>query len=164
MGVTYEALSTTTLTSTQANVTFDISSTANQSYTDLIIICNVKMSGANENNNIQFNNVTSGGYYSVTRLYGNGSTYSTNLSSSQDQMQLGEMSTLGSTDVIQIFNYANTNVNKTVISTGGQTGGFMKITTGLFRQTSAITNVKLFPGSGNYGIGSTFTIFGVKAA
>lgn len=163
MAVTYEALSTTTLTSTQANITFDISSTPNQSYTDLIIICNVKAT-VNENNNVQFNNVTSGGSYSVTRLYGNGSTYSTNLSSNQNQMQLGEMNTTGATDIIQIFNYSNTNVNKTVISTGGQTGGFMKITTGLFRSTSAITSIKLFPGSGSYDSGSTFTIFGIKAA
>ena len=161
MATTYDPLITTTLTSTQSSVTFDISSTPNQSYTDLIIVFSGSMSAA-DNNNVQFNDDT-GSSYSVTRLYGNGSTYGTNLSSTQNQIQLSEGSTTA-IDLIQIFNYTNTHATKTVISRGSSVGGFTKISVGLWRSTAAITKIKLFPGGTTYAVGSSFTIYGIKAA
>lgn len=164
MALTYDPIYTTTLTSTQTSLTFDISSTENQSYTDLIIVFNGTVSSA-DNNAIQFNNESSNQLYSVTRLYANGSgTGGSNNSSNQNSMQLGEMATVQSTDLIYIFNYSSTTVNKTVISDGSNTTGFMKKTVGLFRSTSAITTIKIMTGGANYQIGSTFTIYGVKAA
>jgi hypothetical protein len=158
-GSTYTPIATTTLGSAQASVTF---SSISASYTDLIIIFNGTVSSA-DNNNIQFNSDTSS-LYSVTRLYGNGTTTASNNSSNQTQMQLGEMATVQSTDIIQVFNYSNTTTYKTVISGGRNTTGFVKNTVGLYRSTSAISTIKIMTGGANYQTGSTFTLYGITAA
>ena len=161
MAATYEPIATTTLGSAVTSVTF---SSISQAYTDLVIVFNGTVSSA-DNNAAEFNNENSNQLYSVTRLYGNGSgTVGSNRSTSQNSMQLGEMATVQSTDIIQIFNYSNTTTYKTVISSGRNTTGFLKNTVGLFRSTSAITTIKIMTGGANYQTGSTFTIYGIKAA
>jgi hypothetical protein len=160
MAATYEPIATTTLASAVTSVTF---TSVSQAYTDLIIVFNGKLSSA-DNNALEFNNENQNQLYSVTRLYGNGSSAGSNRSSSQNSMQMGELATIQSTDIIQIFNYSNTTTNKTVISGGRNTTGYLKNTVGLFRSTSAITTIKIMTGGANYEIGSTFTIYGIKAA
>lgn len=134
-----------------------------QNYTDLVIVFNGTLSSA-DNNNIEFNNENQNQLYSVTRLYGNGSTVGTNRSTSQNSMQLGEMGTSQSTDIIQIFNYSSTSGYKTVISSGRNATGNVKNTVGLFRSTSATNTIKIFTGGGaTYSAGSTFSLYGIEA-
>lgn len=159
-GPTYEPITTTTVSSAVSSVTF---TNVSQSYTDLVIVFNGTLSSA-DNNSIEFNNENQNQLYSVTRLYGNGSTVGSNRSSAQNSMQIGEMATVPSTDIIQIFNYSGTTSSKVVISSGRNTSGFLKNTIGLFRSNSAITTIKIMTSGANYQVGSTFTIYGIKAA
>lgn len=157
---TYEAIATQTLGSTATSVTF---SSIPGTYTDLVLVFAGTVATA-DNINVRFNGVSTGGLYSVTRLYGNGSTVASNRSSNQDSMQLGEMATVQSTDIIQIFNYSNSSTFKTVISSGRNTTGNVKDTVGLFRSTSAITSITLLTGGANYSAGSVFSLYGIAAA
>jgi hypothetical protein len=160
MASTYEPIATTTIGSAVTSVTF---TSVSQAYTDLVIVFNGTVSSA-DNNAAEFNNENSNQLYSVTRLYGNGSTVGSNRSTAQNSMQLGEMATTQSIDLIYLFNYSNTSTYKTVISEASNTTGFLKRTVGLFRSTSAITTIKIMTGGANYQTGSTFTIYGIKAA
>jgi hypothetical protein len=118
-----------------------------------------------DNNNVRFNGVSTGSLYSVTRLLGNGSAASSSRATSQNQMQLGEIATTQSTDIIQVMNYSNTTTFKTVLDRSGNVDGFLKANVGLFQSTSAITSIEVFSGGGyNYPIGSVFSLYGIKAA
>jgi hypothetical protein len=63
------------------------------------------------------------------------------------------------------MNYANTTTYKTAISRGSESvNGVMAIVV-LWRKTpEAITSILLKPSTGNFDIGSTFTLYGIKAA
>jgi len=169
-GNTYEAIATTTLGSA-GTVTFtSIPST----YTDLVIVCNVKNATAgNLRFEMQFNGDT-GTNYSVTRIYGNGSTASSDRFTSDGAMDVGFFGGSNATDlqtsIIQVQNYSNSTTNKTALtrwnSQAGASGAqFVAAVVGLWRNTAAITSIKLgFNGSNNIAAGSSLTLYGIKAA
>jgi hypothetical protein len=160
---TYVAIETQTLTTAVSTITLGVGNTIPQTYKDLVIVFSGTMTTL-DNNNIRFNNVSTGSLYSVTRLTGSGSAAGSSRSSSQNQMQLGEIATTQSTDIIQIMDYANSTTFKTVLSRSSNTVQLIKHTVGMFRSTSPITMVEIFSGGGyNYPIGSTFTLYGIAA-
>ena len=63
--------------------------------------------------------------------------------------------------IIQIQNYSNSTTYKTALGRSAQQS---VATVGLWRSTSAITAVKIYPASGNFDTGSIFTIYGIAAA
>ncbi len=161
---TYVAIETKTLTSAVSTVTLGAGNTIPQTYTDLVIVFNGSMTTL-DNNNIRFNGVSTGSLYSVTRLIGNGSSASSSRASNQNQMQLGEIATSQSTDVIQIMNYSNSTTFKTVLARSANTAQMLKHNVGLFRSTSPITMIEIFSGGGyNYPVGSTFTLYGIASS
>jgi hypothetical protein len=69
------------------------------------------------------------------------------------------------TRIVNIMNYANTTTNKTVISrassvNGSQTTSYANI----WRNTAAITSITILTLASNYSTGTTFTLYGIKAA
>ena len=64
------------------------------------------------------------------------------------------------------MNYANTSVYKTVLLKNNDSGtsNTVSASVGLYRSTNAINAVNILPGSGNLPAGSTFTLYGIKAA
>jgi hypothetical protein len=63
------------------------------------------------------------------------------------------------------MSYANTNVFKTALIAGGLGSTEVNRHVGLWRSTSAVTSVGLLlNGSGNFKTGSTFSLYGIKAA
>lgn len=165
-GVTYEPIATTTLSSTSASVTF---SSIPSTYTDLIIVTNeIGNSGSNENG-IQFNSDTASNY-STTYIAGNGSTASSSRNTSVNKIWFGgNIANMMST--IHIMNYANTTTYKTAIIRTQFLGGgnqHVAAVVGLWRSTAAINTIKLdtFGSAYNYlfTVGSTFTLYGIKAA
>jgi hypothetical protein len=173
MAKTYEPIATTTLSSAASSVTF---SSISGSYTDLVVIISALGNVGSPTDygiSLQINGDLAGDY-SDTWLYGNGtSTVSSrriDQSSIVDIQAAGYLSTTSPNPcVVNFLNYSNTTTYKTIISRGNNpSGGGGTATTeacvGLWRSTSAITSIKFLTTSGSYGSGSTFTLYGIKAA
>ena len=168
MALTYEPIATTTLTSSQSNVTF---TSISQSYTDLILVANVSSSSSTVNVYSQIGNGSydTGTNYSWTWLGGSGSTAASGKASTTDALLLGACGTSSfSPTIIHFMNYSNTTTYKTILSrsstadtTSGQT---VSAWVGLWRSTSAINQIKLYPNVQSWASGSTFTLYGIKAA
>lgn len=172
MPATYEPISTQTLGSDQATVTF---SSIPQTYTDLMLVANLKHSFAGsaavQLNAIQFNSDTTSNY-STTYIQGNGSAASSSRLSSQSALTiLSSMASATSfmASTFHIFNYTNSTTFKTVLYRQGNAddsnyGAVASV--GLWRATpAAITTIDLKATSTYvWKTGSTFTLYGIKAA
>lgn len=162
---TYVALATQTVTgSSVADVTF---SSIPSTYTDLILVVDALCSaGSNSTFLLQFNS-DAGNSYSRTFVYGDGSTAVSGRDSSQSNgMALLSIDpTNRISNIVQIFNYANTTTNKTAISRIDASSNVSAAVVGLWRSTAAINSIKIFNTvPRNISVGSTFTIYGIANA
>ena len=155
----YEVISTQTLGSAAASVTF---SSIPQTYTDLVLI--TSSAGSADVDIFGRLNGDTGSNYSGTRVYGNGSVAASDRESSQTRMQLGVSRSAQTTNILQINNYSNTTTYKTVFNRSNEAGYSTIAWVCLWRSTAAISTVLLYPASGNFNTGSTFTLYGIKAA
>lgn len=74
-------------------------------------------------------------------------------------------SNLFGTFVCDVFDYANTNKHKstrTIAGTDNGDGGYVLLRSGVWRNTNAITSIKLSPRSGNFAQYSHFALYGIK--
>ena len=163
MTATYEKIATTTLGSAQATVTF---TSITGTYTDLVLITNSATGSNDIDMYIQVNSDTASNY-SWTRLLSTGSSaLSSRGSNSSLGYRVGNMSgsNVGQNNVIvQFQNYSNTTTFKTVLTRGNNSANLVEAFVGLWRSTSAITSMDIKTQSGNFSIGSTFTLYGIKA-
>jgi len=165
---TYEPIASTTLTnSTTASVTFGSGGTLPQTYTDLILVINSRLTTGGYLHRIRFNGDT-GSNYSYTTLHGNGSSAGSFRASSQAYGLLNYFGiatdTKPDTVVVHIMSYANTNVFKTVLSSAAGEGYGVDRMVNLWRSTSAITSLEVYQVTPFYSSGSTFSLYGIKAA
>ncbi len=165
MPTTYEPIATTTLGSAAANVTF---STISGSYTDLILVAVPNSAGGAANLQVQVNNDTASNY-SMTELGGTGSSAVSSRASNLTSIRVSYYGYVENNNnqntIIHFQNYSNTTTNKTILARSNNAGNGTGATVGLWRSTSAITSIKLtFDTAGNFASGSTFTLYGVKAA
>jgi hypothetical protein len=168
MPKTYEPITTQTVSTTTATVTF---SSIPQTYTDLILISNFATTTINEDAYVQFNSDT-GNNYSRTHLRGNGSSALTSRASNQPFIPIdidssGSTLSTGIQATTHFMNYSNATTFKTIVCRSGTTGGSFTGTTllvGLWRNTNAISNIDVKSTGGNYVVGSTFTLYGIKNA
>ena len=164
-GNTYEAIATiTTTTGTTTSQTF---SSIPTTYTDLILVCSLKATSSNSSIVARFNG-DSGSNYSVTQLYGNGSSALSQRFSNQTEVQLNfaGFPTAANTFaplIVQFQNYSNTTTNKTFLSRSGYASAQVDTSVGLYRSTSAITSITLFAGN-FFDVGCTFSLYGIAAA
>lgn len=160
-GNTYEAISTQTLGSAAASVTF---SSIPSTYTDLVLVATGNSSTLVDTY-LRFNGDSTSGLYSTTRLYGTGSTAASDRFSSQNQILAGDFNTASnSVAIIQINNYSNTTTNKTSLIRSNIANSIVFANVGLWRNTAAITSVIMSTSSGTFSTGSTFSLYGVKNA
>jgi hypothetical protein len=172
MPSTYEPIATNTLGSAATDITF---SSIPSTYTDLVLVTSVFGSRAANVDSlaIRFNSDT-GSNYSYTYMIGESSAgAASSRASNQSNIWVGNITSNSVTQpgviIVQIQNYSNTTTNKTVISRqNAMAGGGYNITganVGLWRSTSAITSVTVRSETGsNLSSGSTFTLYGIKAA
>jgi hypothetical protein len=164
MTATYEMIAAHTIPSATASYTFtSIPST----YTDLILI-GVFGNSNNANRDIRwtFNGDTASNY-SNTFLFGTGTSASSVRDSNTTANRISGSSnnTPSSSITLQINNYVNTTTNKTSLCRNAVAGWNASATVGLWRNTAAITSISLTNESGaNFVTGSTFTLYGIKAA
>ena len=167
MDKTYEPIAAQTLGSAAASVTF---SSIPQTYTDLVLVGNVQLTSAGQSLLYQFNSDTATNY-SLTILKGNGTSATSDRRSNVNyQLAAGwdaglPTSASFGTGIINIQNYSNATTFKTSLARGSNAaGGDVTATVNLWRNTAAITSVTAYTGSGNFATGSTFVLYGIKAA
>jgi hypothetical protein len=169
MPSTYEPIATTTLGSDTTTVTF---SSIPQTYTDLVLIANAQstQTGSSINGLRGTFNSDTASNYSATYLYGDGSAAGSIIESNLPIAQLGSMTqtsaTYQSINIIHIMNYSNTTTYKTFLVRADSASVDVEARVGLWRSTSAITQISLARGTSPNIIkaGSTFTLYGIKAA
>lgn len=170
MPATYEPIASQTLGSTAATVTF---SSIPGTYTDLRLIITARSDkSAYPAVYLHFNSDT-GTNYSYTELNGNGSGAASYRASSTSVYYPATAMDSGSTSkrapvIVDVMSYANTNVFKTALWAGANHDASVTRAVSLWRSTSAITTVavKLEPisGTSSFVSGSTFDLYGIKAA
>jgi hypothetical protein len=105
--------------------------------------------------------------YSATWLTGDGGSATSGRNGTQNQIILnyyGYMDTTFRTNVlVDIFQYANTNVFKTNVSRANNAANGNSLNVGLWRNTAAITSITFITGSNNFAVGTTFSLYGIKA-
>ena len=165
MATTYEPIATTTLSSAAATVEF---TSISGSYTDLVLVIDTAMSSSGATVYIRVNS-DSGSNYSTTTLYGNGtSALSARLSNSTNGMMVGTydgFSTERLNAICHFMNYANTTTYKSMVNRFNQSNKSTDANVSLWRSTSAITTILVRNNSSQtFASGSTFTLYGIKAA
>jgi hypothetical protein len=159
---TYDKIEAKTLGSAQASVSFtSIPST----YTDLVLIVEgIATSGGTSALALQFNGDTSSAY-SGTRLSGNGSTASSDRYPATTVMGGGLItSSVRFNNIINIQNYSNTTTYKTALFRANVSDALVRTSVNMWINTSAINRADLLAVGTTFATGSTFTLYGIKAA
>jgi len=157
----YEVISTQTLGTAVTSVTF---SSIPQTYTDLVVVANHDVT-ADAVTGVQFNGDTASNY-SATYLWGQGTV----ANSGRETSAASAFAFYGSAAsgfaqvIIQVMNYNNATTYKSFISRETDAAVETLVVVGLWRSTAAITSLVLLRRSGNFATGSTFTLYGIKAA
>ena len=163
MPKTYEPIATQTLSSTVSTVTF---SSIPGTYTDLVLVSTPLTTG-NTAMGARFNSDSSN-IYSQTYMEAYLATpVSSSRVSGQSETGIGYSSanTTPYTSIAQFMNYANTTTFKTNVSRSSAATVDVILYAGLYRSTAAITSITLvLSGSQSFTSGSTFTLYGIKAA
>mgnify|MGYP003338850950 FL=1 len=172
-GITYTPITSTTLGSNTASVTFSSISSA---YTDLVLVVAGALDGANWVPTLQFNSDT-GTNYSTTFVEGSGSSAMSERLTSKVEIFPGYTNgawgtTLGANNCIfHIQNYSNTTTYKTVLSrnnSNDSTNSYPGTVAGvsLWRSTSAVSTIVIKVGGNgaNLKSGSVVTLYGITAA
>jgi hypothetical protein len=127
------------------------------------------MTSAADNMNLQVGNGTidTGTNYSYRYLSGDGTSAVSGNNSNLVSTLSGRLGNVNSTNIVHFMNYSNTTTYKTIMSRGndastsGQVGAYVC----LWRSTVAINIIKILEATGDtYAAGSTFTLYGIKAA
>lgn len=162
---TMTPIATVILTATTTNIDF---TSIPQNYTDLVLISSFKGTDANtgyNNWNLRINGDSSA-LYSYTYLRGDGTTSASSRSSGNTKIDFFAPrgnETAFNINIVHFQNYSNTSINKSILLRTNIpiSSGFTETAIGLYRNTNAITSIGI---NGATAIGSTFTIYGIKAA
>ena len=169
MPKTYEPIQTQTIGTAVATITL---SSIPQTYTDLVVIASVGNATTSSNMLIRFNSDTASNY-SQTTLAGDGSTAASNRYSGAtnispiEREEISDIASTYSVSIININNYSNTTTYKSTLSKSGTPNSSSPgtdVQAGLWRSTAAITSITLLVNTGSFTVGSTFTLYGIKAA
>ena len=164
MPVTYDNIATTTLGSSVAAIDF---TSIPATYTDLrlVLVGTVNTAGVFPLVRYNNNNATN---YSMTYVAGNGSTAYSSRSSNATYFAPFEVNGMSDTVpqiiTMDIFSYAGSTNKTTLMTTSGDKNGSGDVEryVCLWRNTSAITSVKL--DASNWNSGTTATLYGIKNA
>lgn len=165
MSATYEPIATATATGSQTEILF---TGISQDYTDLIVVVQATES-LSDGMDMGLGNgsIDTGNNYSFTVLRSRSAAPAYRVSNYY-AAQIGNVNPTISTFIVQIQNYSNTTTFKSYLSRSSNTGwtdNQVMLFAGLWRSTAAINTINFKNGSvQNHGAGSTFTIYGIKAA
>jgi hypothetical protein len=161
---TYTPIATQTLTSAVSSITF---TGIPQTYTDLIIVAQARLTSGGGEPALRFNNETST-LYSATFLEGYDTTQNAFRETNQTSGKIGfSPRTEFFPFIVQINDYSSTTKWKTSLVRhafiDNSTPTYINVAATLFRSTVAINEITLLTRSANYDVGSTFSIYGIAA-
>jgi hypothetical protein len=164
-GATYEPIATASVSGTTTTTFSSISS----SFTDLIVVCQAKYDSGVGTLQMRLNGDTST-IYSRTLLIGDGSTATSSRSGTLQSFNLTGGAALSTTEFqfvkVHLMSYAGS-TNKTALAEhSGDLNGSGRVGRYVFlwASTAAINSITLFTNGGNFSTGTTFTLYGIKAA
>jgi hypothetical protein len=160
---TYEPIATQTLGSAVSSVTF---SSIPSTYTDLVLVANASGTGPSSIL-LQFNADTTSNYSDTLMTGYLGSALSgrdTSATQIGTSWTGGSMNGLLISAIINLQNYSNTTTNKTVLARFNSPTSEVTAGVGLWRNTAAINTIRVLTSVNTYATGSTFTLYGIKAA
>jgi hypothetical protein len=170
MASTYTSIATTTLGSAQASYTF---SSISGSYTDLVLVMSARTdnTGTGATYCIRYNSDSSA-IYSLTALEGNGTSATSERYTGLTYAESGRLNTSSSSNttpslsIVNIMNYANSTTYKTALARSSASNEIYAVDAEvtLWRSTVAISSLYIYPSSGNFVAGSTFTLYGILSA
>lgn len=139
-----------------------------QTYTDLVVVANIKGDTGSVGCNLQFNNDTSSNY-STTIIEGSGTgLVSTAGYANATSIYMTSNYTGGTNDwatlIWNIQNYSSTLINKSVLNRYARATGQVLTGPGLWRSTAAINILTFTPIANSFAVGSTFNIYGISTA
>jgi hypothetical protein len=166
MPATYDPIATQTVGSAVSSVTF---SSIPSTYTDLVLVTSSTNDSGTSPSGVVFQlNGDTGSNYSTTVLYADGSTANSNRTTNDVYIYAtwlgGGTSGTIVTGISHFMNYANTTTNKSVLIRYSNSSAEVDASVSLWRNTAAINSISIFSGTRQYKTGSTFTLYGIKAA
>ena len=162
---TYTPIARQVLSSTAASVTF---SSIPSTYTDLVLVCNLGSTTALQAIIMRANGDT-GSNYSYRMMRGNGSAASAEQQATQTQVRIAVAVDTSSNPadeniITNIMNYSNTTTFKTFLGRASQAGTATETSVSMWRSTAAINQLDIGLTGSTFVAGSTFTLYGIKAA
>tara|TARA_R110000822_G_scaffold231076_1_gene363134 strand:+ start:1027 stop:1524 length:498 start_codon:yes stop_codon:yes gene_type:complete len=161
---TYEPIATTTLGTATNSYTF---TSISGSYTDLVLVVRGQFASGTDYPVYQFNSDTTNSY-SETTLRGEGTTAQSSRAANRAFTTTNSYGATTSQPFMfysHIMNYSNTHSYKTLLTRWSNSAVEVAALVGLWRKTNAITSIKVYGLTGNtFAVGSTFTLYGIKAA
>jgi hypothetical protein len=164
MPATYEPITTTTLVSATNTITF---TGISQAYTDLVLVFDGSESGAsNPELRVGSGSIDTGSNYSWTFVGGDGSSATSSRSANTTSINPAWNPSTDSRylAIYHFQNYSNTTTFKTMLIRGNDTTGRAVVEVALWRSTSAINQIRIYDDYNNMKIGTTLTLYGIKAA
>lgn len=162
---TYDAIASTTLTSSASSVTF---SSIVGTYRDLVLVINAAQTTSG---GYPYMGINGGGVGNINlvQMKGNGSTAASASASNEewfnfDFMDSGMMTTsFEFSSIVHFFDYAQTDKHKSFLARTDNASVRTIATAGRKAITTAITSLTVYPGAGNLAAGSTFSLYGIVA-
>jgi len=166
MAITYEPIATTTLGSAVSSITL---SSIPATYTDLKIVFVGNFTSGSDQVKLRINGDT-GGNYSGTTIYGNGTdatsdTYASGATSIQLARDVA-MTTAIETTSIDMFSYAGSTYKTMLIQRSADKNGSGTVSqqVALWSSTAAINSFVIYTDSLTFAIGTRVTIYGILKA
>lgn len=166
MATAITPLANITLSSTALTVTF---SSISGLYRDCYFVLSTGTANLGEEVRVQFNSDTATNYHFVN-AYGNGSTATSQTGNYAfiplSRYNTGEMTSTPTVfKDLTIFDYAQTDKHKSVLSRNSESGQVVGMLAGRWASTSALTSVTFYLSGANksFAAGSTFALYGVSA-
>ena len=165
MATTYEKIATTTLGSSNANITF---SSIPSTYTDLRFVVTGTSVTSFATLLIRFNSDTASNY-SQTRIVGSGAAASSQRETSATSIRAALSSGFGPTEPsfisVDVFSYADSTYKTALVeaSCDRNGAGSVERAVGLWQSTSAITTI-LINNANQFTTGTTATLYGILKA
>jgi hypothetical protein len=165
----FELISTTLLSTSTASVSFS-SIVGTYKHLQIRFTARSVDNGTFPDLKIRLNSDT-GTNYSYHRLRGYGSGVDSGSWTSTDHIRWGAASKTSTTTnsfyagIADILDYASTTKNTTTRFLGGHTAdGYddIRLESGLWINTAAVSSILLFPSSGNFAANSRFSLYGIK--
>jgi hypothetical protein len=163
----YESISTVTVSSAQATITF---SSIPSTYKHLQVRGISRLTGGTlPGIDMQLNSDTGANYFDHI-LRGNGTTVTSGADTSVTAMNIvtsaggAQTASVFTGFVLDILDYANTSKNKTARSLNGADfngTGWLDFRSGAWNSTAAVNAIK-FSGASNFDVGTTFALYGIK--